>query len=95
MLHTAGCFRLLDAVTLLELLLGSAMIMCCLIAARRCGNAANQRLGIYDPIQARWQVPPSEVEQHDEQMRLRAHGLVPTKRKVPTSPNVGVYDPVR
>lgn len=64
-------------------------------AARRCSVACNQRLGVYDPILNRWQVPPSNVEEHDEQMRLRAHGLIATKRKVPTSPNVGEYDPIR
>ena len=55
----------------------------------------NTRLGVYDPIRNVWQVPPSNVEEHDEQMRLKAHGHIPTKRKVATSPNVGVYDPVR
>ena len=53
------------------------------------------RLGVYDPILNKWQVPPSNVEQRDEQLRLKAHGHIPIKRKVPTSPNVGVYDPVR
>ncbi|KAA6417606.1 MAG: hypothetical protein FRX49_12398 [Trebouxia sp. A1-2] len=55
----------------------------------------NTRLGVYDPIRNVWQVPPSNVEEHDEQMRLKAHGHIPIKRKVPSSPNVGVYDPVR
>ena len=53
------------------------------------------RHGVYDPIRNIWQVPPSNVEEHDEQMRLKAHGHIPTKRKVPTSPNTGVYDPVK
>lgn len=64
-------------------------------AARRCSGAANQRSGVYDPILNRWQVLPSSHEEHDEQMRLRAHGLIATKRKVPQSPNVGEYDPIR
>lgn len=57
--------------------------------------SSNLRLGVYDPILNQWQVPPSDVEQRDEQLRLKAHGHIPIKRKVPTSPNVGVYDPVR
>lgn len=64
------------------------------LAGRLCVSH-NTRLGVYDPIRNMWQVPPSNVEECDEQMRLKAHGHIPTKRKVPTSPNVGVYDPVR
>jgi len=64
------------------------------LAGRLCVSH-NTRLGVYDPIRNVWQVPPSNVEEHDEQMRLKAHGHIPTKRKVPTSPNVGGYDPVR
>jgi len=64
------------------------------LAGRLCVSH-NTRLGVYDPIRNVWQVPPSNVEEHDEQMRLKAHGHIPIKRKVPTSPNVGVYDPVR
>ncbi|KAL3155141.1 hypothetical protein ABBQ38_011197 [Trebouxia sp. C0009 RCD-2024] len=57
--------------------------------------SSNTRLGVYDPIRNIWQVPPSNLEERDEQMRLKAHGHIPIKRKVPTSPNIGVYDPVR
>lgn len=63
-------------------------------AGRLCVSSST-RLGVYDPILNKWQVPPSNVEQRDEQLRLKAHGHIPIKRKVPTSPNVGVYDPVR
>lgn len=52
------------------------------------------RVGTYNPILCSWTVPPSDLEAKDEQMRLKAHGDIPTKRKVPMSPNVGIYNPV-
>ncbi len=61
-------------------------------------HSLNRRFSINQSINQSinvWQVPPSNVEERDEQMRLKAHGHIPIKRKVPTSPNVGVYDPVR
>lgn len=78
--------------TLAEALASTVLVV---VPAGRLCVSHNTRLGVYDPIRNMWQIPPSNVEEHDDQMRLKAHGHIPIKRKVPASPNVGVYDPVR
>ncbi|KAK9816552.1 hypothetical protein WJX72_001827 [[Myrmecia] bisecta] len=50
--------------------------------------------GEYDPIRGTWSVPPSDAEEHEQALRLKLHGDVPSKRVVPRSPNVGVYNPI-